>query len=157
MTDNDTQYLKLAISRSNESTTQGHFPAGAAIVADYLGEPPTFSTISGDATDFRHAEVRAIEGVVEQHQSTLDGAVLYASMEPCLMCLATAYWAGIRKVVYAIPKSKVKAEYYESSLTSESVNAQLLEPLEMIHLEELEGQALEIVRDWEKLQDTLAE
>ena len=49
----DTKYLKLAISRSSESVNQGHFPAGAAVVADYLGEPPTFSTISGDATDFR--------------------------------------------------------------------------------------------------------
>lgn len=145
----DTQCLQIAIARSKESATAGSFPAGAVIVAEDLGEPPTYSTISGNTADFRHAELKAIEGVVKQLQRNLDGVILYASMEPCIMCLTAAYWSGIRKIVYAIPKSRVKADYYGTELTTEEVNSKLLEPLDIIHLEELEEQALLVVHDWE--------
>jgi tRNA(Arg) A34 adenosine deaminase TadA len=30
----------------------------------------------------------------------LDGCVLYTSSEPCPMCLATAYWAGLDGIIY---------------------------------------------------------
>jgi tRNA(Arg) A34 adenosine deaminase TadA len=38
----------------------------------------------------------------------LDGCVLYTSSEPCPMCLATAYWAGLDGIVYgaAVADSK---------------------------------------------------
>ena len=31
----------------------------------------------------------------------LEGCVLYTSSEPCPMCLATAYWAGVDGIIYA--------------------------------------------------------
>ncbi len=30
----------------------------------------------------------------------LEGCILYTSSEPCPMCLATAYWAGLDGIVY---------------------------------------------------------
>jgi tRNA(adenine34) deaminase len=150
---NDGHHLRIAISRSKESAAKGNFPAGAAMFVDYKGNEVQYSSISGNETDFRHAEVRVIEDVVSQVVSEtnqkLTGSTLYASMEPCLMCLTTAYWAGIRRIIYAIPKSKLKPEYYESSLSTSDINNKLLERIELIHLAELEDQALSIVRECE--------
>ncbi len=144
-------YLKIAIARSRESAQQGRFPAGAIVVADYLGQPPFVSGISGDGKDFRHAEVRAIESAIELADRGLQDAVLYASMEPCLMCLTTAYWAGIRKIVYAIRRSEVDPGYYESNvIATEDLRKALNQDIEFIHLSDLEREALDVVHEWEK-------
>jgi len=36
----------------------------------------------------------------------LDGCTLYASSEPCPMCLSAAYWARISRIVFANPRSE---------------------------------------------------
>jgi guanine deaminase len=149
---NDEHYLRMAIARSRESMQKGKFPAAGMVMADYLGEPPTVSGISGDETDYRHGEIRAIEAAVEQIGRNLEGAVLYASMEPCLMCFMTAYWAGIRRIVYSIRRSEVDKSYYGSSIASSELNQSMDESIELVHLPDLESIALDIVREWEAAQ-----
>lgn len=54
-----------------------------------------------------HAEMFAIRkatSLVDEHN--LDGATMYGSHEPCLMCFSCAAWANINRVVYAIPASE---------------------------------------------------
>ena len=49
-----------------------------------------------------HAEMHAIRQACALVQSPkLDGCILYSSAEPCPMCLATAYWAGLDGIFYA--------------------------------------------------------
>src|SRR5699024_10480317 len=49
-----------------------------------------------------HAEVTAIRAACAQLGTfELPGAALYASCEPCPMCLATALWARIDRVGFA--------------------------------------------------------
>lgn len=148
----DNHYPQMAITRSRQSVQEGRFPAGAVIVADYLGEPPTFGAVSGNGvTDFRHAETRAIEGAIEQVQRNLAGATLYASMEPCLMCMTMIYWCGIRRVVHAIRQGQVDSSYYESDvITTADLARELRETIELTHLPDLENTALEIVHEWER-------
>ena len=48
-----------------------------------------------------HGEMEAIRNACKRMKVLkLDGCVLYTSSEPCPMCLATAYWAGLDGVVY---------------------------------------------------------
>jgi len=48
-----------------------------------------------------HAEMEAIRLACVTLQSfKLMGCTLYTSAEPCPMCMATCYWAGIEKVFY---------------------------------------------------------
>ena len=48
-----------------------------------------------------HGEMEAIRNACKRLKVLkLDGCVLYTSSEPCPMCLATAYWAGLDGIVF---------------------------------------------------------
>ena len=48
-----------------------------------------------------HGEMHAIrQACALLKKPKLDGCILYTSSEPCPMCLATAYWAGLDGIVY---------------------------------------------------------
>lgn len=48
-----------------------------------------------------HGEMQAIrEACKKLHSPHLEGCTLYTSAEPCPMCIATAYWAKIRRIVF---------------------------------------------------------
>jgi len=48
-----------------------------------------------------HAEVRVIRAATKRLKKTsLAGYTLYTTCEPCPMCMATALWAGLDRVVY---------------------------------------------------------
>jgi tRNA(Arg) A34 adenosine deaminase TadA len=48
-----------------------------------------------------HAEMHAIRQACSRLKTLkLDGCILYTSSEPCPMCLATAYWAGLDGLFY---------------------------------------------------------
>jgi tRNA(Arg) A34 adenosine deaminase TadA len=56
--------------------------------------------VSNDPT--AHAEVEAIRAAARKlKRFDLSDCVIYASCQPCPMCLSAIYWAGIRRVVYA--------------------------------------------------------
>ena len=81
LTDTDTRFLREAIRLASESVAEGGGPFGAVIV---LG-----------------GEVLA-RAALASHDLT--GATLYASCEPCPMCLGAIYWARISRLVYAASK-----------------------------------------------------
>ncbi len=39
---------------------------------------------------------------------TLAGCTIYATMEPCVMCMGAAFWAGISKVKYAVAEEDME-------------------------------------------------
>ncbi len=65
------------------------------------------------------------------------------------MCTGVAYWAGIRKIVYAVPKSKVFGNYYETAKETKNLFETFNEKIEFIHIKELEEEALMIVGERE--------
>ena len=80
-------------------------PFGAVIVKDgkIIGEGFNRVVSSNDPT--AHAEVVAIrEASKNINNFDLSGSVIYASCEPCPMCLAAIYWANIDEVFYANTK-----------------------------------------------------
>jgi guanine deaminase len=97
-------FLRRAIALSAraalEYSTGGAF--GAVLVRDgaIVAEGMNRVVASHDPT--WHAEMEAIRLACVTLQSfKLPGCVLYTSAEPCPMCLAAAYWAGIERIVFA--------------------------------------------------------
>lgn len=99
----DERHLARAVELSRNHMEQGEGgPFGAVIVRDkgVLAEGWNRVTSTNDPT--AHAEVVAIRRACQAlGVFSLEGATLYASCEPCPMCLASAYWARVSRIVYA--------------------------------------------------------
>lgn len=97
------RYLLHAISLAKNSVaSHGGGPFGAVIVKNgkIVGEGVNSVTTSLDCT--AHAEMNALRKACENLNTfNLSGCRLYASCEPCPMCLSAIYWSRISEVYYA--------------------------------------------------------
>lgn len=147
----DRQFLERAIEKAKQSVAAGGFPAGAIVVKNgqIISEAISVGNKLNDPTS--HGEMAAIREACKNLQtSDLSGSVLYASMQPCLMCLGAAMWSAITKIVFACSKDKVSDEYYGGHYETSAINTELIRPLEIVHFAQLEDASLAIVREWEK-------
>jgi tRNA(Arg) A34 adenosine deaminase TadA len=142
----DLEYLKQAIENSRKSFEAGNFPAGALVVKDGR---ILASAVNIPVPALLHPDSKALWEAFDK-VGPLTGATLYIGLESCLMCAGAAYWSGIRRVVYAVPKSKVSGDYYETHRDTSSLIASFNESIEMIRVPELEEEALDIIREWER-------
>lgn len=94
--------MKKAIELSIKNMDNGGGPFGAVIVKNgkIIAESGNSVTIDNDPT--AHAEVNAIR-VASKKLDTFDlsGCDIYASCEPCPMCLGAIYWAKIDNLFFA--------------------------------------------------------
>ncbi len=141
----DLKFLRLAIECSRQSLTKGNFAAGAVVVRDGV----VLATNIDSKSPALHEDSKAIADAYEKY-GVLTGATLYIGLESCLMCTCVGYWSGIRRVVYAIRKSKISQSYYEIPGDTNPVINSFAEKIERIHIPELEDEALSIVHEWEE-------
>jgi guanine deaminase len=148
----DKNYLKQAIAKAKESMNLGGFPAGALVVKNgkIIGEGVSMGNMLNDPTS--HGEMAAIREACKNLQNTdLAGAVLYSSLQPCLMCFGAAMWSSISKIIFACAQEKVSPAYYGGHYDLQKINPDLIHPIELIQLAQLEDESLALVREWEKI------
>ncbi|HUA96836.1 MAG TPA: nucleoside deaminase [Terracidiphilus sp.] len=78
-------------------------PFGASVVHTKTGELllRALNNVAGEFDPSAHAEVRAIRLATKRlKQLSLAGYTLYTTCEPCPMCMSTALWARLDRVVY---------------------------------------------------------
>ena len=104
MSDQDEAFMRRAIELSRQTSlvdsAGGVF--GAVIVKDgaIIAEGANRVVAENDPT--WHGEMEAIRKACKALGSfKLTGCVLYTSAEPCPMCAAASYWAGIERIYYA--------------------------------------------------------
>ena len=97
------KFMARAIEIAREAVdTEGTLPYAAIVVLDgeIIGEGLNRSVANCDPTS--HGEVEAIRDACRRLSLTsLKGAELYTSGEPCSMCVATMYQVGISRLYYA--------------------------------------------------------
>jgi tRNA(Arg) A34 adenosine deaminase TadA len=97
------RFMQEAINLALESVQRGNGgPFGAVIVRGdtIVGRGANQVTASNDPT--AHAEIIAIRDACRWLNTfRLADCELYASCEPCPMCLAAIYWARIKRICYA--------------------------------------------------------
>ncbi len=99
-------YMRLAIDASIKSIKNGGGPFGATVVKDGEVIAVSANSVTNDLDPTAHAEVNAIRLACKKLGTfDLSGCEIYASCEPCPMCLAAIYWARIDKLYYANTKS----------------------------------------------------
>jgi tRNA(Arg) A34 adenosine deaminase TadA len=107
----DEKYLRRAIAISQRSKANGNHPFGALLLSadhEVLLEAENQGRTENDATG--HAERILLTNASKTiSQEVLSGATLYTSAEPCAMCAGAAYWVGIKRVVYGLSETRLKA------------------------------------------------
>ena len=111
-------------------------PFGAVVVRNgaVVGEGENRVLVTNDPT--AHAEVVAIRNATAKlGHFSLAGATLYASSEPCPLCLAASYWARVDRVVYANDKSVASRAGFDDTFFYEELarpRAERTVPLEAV-------------------------
>lgn len=97
--------MRLAIDASRRALAAGDGPYGATLVAAdgrVLHTAANTRHSSGDCT--AHAEMVLVrEAEARLGIEALRGSTVYASGEPCAMCSGALFWAGVRRIVFAVP------------------------------------------------------
>lgn len=149
----DKQYLKLAVEQAKKSVNQGGFPAGAVVVKDnkIISKGVSLGFKLNDLTS--HAETSSIREACKSLQTTnLEGATLYASIQPCLMCFSVANWAGISKIVFGCKKTDemVENNYYEGTTDINEINERNNRKIKLVFVSDYEQEMLGLVKNWEE-------
>ena len=151
----DNELLGLAIKIAGEGIVDGAGPFGAVITmnGDIIASSGNRVVLDSDPT--AHAEILAIRkaaSVLNTHD--LNGCILYASCEPCPMCLGAIYWAGIKKVVYSASRHDAASAGFNDEFIYNEID---LNPSErkVTFIRVSDPEAGEVFRKWENFDDRI--
>ena len=111
-------FLRRAVELATENARLARGgPFGAVVTRgdEVLAEGVNQVTYLKDPT--AHAEVQAIRAACAKlERFDLRGCVIYASCEPCPMCLGAIYWARLDALYYAATREDASAAGFDDSL-----------------------------------------
>jgi guanine deaminase len=140
--------IELSARAALEFSTGGAF--GAVIVKDgsIVSEGMNRVVASHDPT--WHAEMEAIRmACITLQTFKLTGCTLYTSAEPCPMCLATSYWAGLEKIYYS---ASVEDALTYGNFDDSFIYEELALPKEKRKLQLHQSMRDEAIEVWKKYQ-----
>ncbi len=106
----DEQFMRLALAEAAAAAREDEVPIGAVIVRQgrVIGRGRNACERLHDAT--AHAEILAISAAGQALDSwRLEGCTLYATLEPCPMCMGACLNARVQRVVFGAPEPKAGA------------------------------------------------
>lgn len=117
------KFLREAVRLSRDKMDAGEGgPFGAVVVKDgqIIGRGWNRVTSANDPT--AHAEVEAIRNACTALGTfSLEGCELYASCEPCPMCLAATYWARLDALYFAATRNDAADAGFDDALLYEEI------------------------------------
>ena len=120
------RYLQRALVLAKQNIADGGRPFGAVLVRndEIVAESVNTFHLSGDPT--AHAELNAVRDLAaRQGSAALRECVIYASGQPCPMCLSALYLTGVGEVFFA--NSNQDGEPFQ--LSTAAIYQQLQQPL----------------------------
>jgi len=145
--------MRKAINLSIENVKRGGGPFGAVIAKDgkIISTGVNRVTKSNDPT--AHAEIDAIRKAARKLGTfDLSGCEIYASCEPCPMCLGAIYWAHLNKLYYGNSKTDAKEIGFDDSFIYDELE---LSPADRkITMQSLlPDEAMRAFEDWKNKED----
>ena len=151
----DAEFLAEAVALAQDNAAQGGRPFGAVVVREGQVLSRGVNRIQAENDPTAHAELLALRDAGRALASPrLDGCTVYASGQPCPMCLAAMRMAGVTRVLFA--HSNAEAEPY--GLSTAAIAAELSQPLEtqgwaeIRHLPQAPGSAAGLYGAWQARQ-----
>jgi guanine deaminase len=154
------EFLARSIRLATANVLNSGGPFGAMIVT---ADGRTFdgvNRVTADNDPTAHAEVTAIRTACRELGTfDLTGAVLYTSCEPCPMCLASALWARVERVVFAADRHDAASVGFDDAVFYEYFENQdrnSLMPVSKLELNDSQGNApLEPFNTWNTLESRI--
>lgn len=147
------ELMQRAIELSVQNVQQGGGPFGAVIArhGEVLAEGVNRVTANHDPT--AHAEVQAIREAARRLGTfDLTGCDIYASCEPCPMCLGAIYWARLDHLYYAATQHDAAGAGFDDAFIYHEL---ALDPKErsLPTQQLLHGESLQAFADWRDKED----
>ena len=150
------KFMREAIRLSLEKMRGNHGgPFGAVVVrhGKIVGRGWNRVTSTNDPT--AHAEVVAIREACRRLKTfQLDDCELYASCEPCPMCLAAIYWARFKEVCFANTRRDAARIGFDDDFLYHEVSKPVARrkiPMKQL----LRCEALKVFAEWETKPDKI--
>ncbi len=150
------KFMKEAIRLADEKMRQGvGGPFGAVIVKDDTIIAHGFNMVTSSNDPTAHAEIVAIRNACSALKDfSLAGCVIYINCEPCPMCLAAMYWAGIEKVYYAATRQDAaEIGFADDFIYNEIAKEPSQRTIPSKQL--MRPEALRVFKAWEDLEDKI--
>ena len=130
-------------------------PFGAVVVRNGMIVSRGWNQVTSTNDPSAHAEIVAIRKACKELETFwLGDCELYVNCEPCPMCLAAVYWAGIRKIHYAADREDaVNAGFGDDYIAREIVRPAAERNMEVER--GLRDDALEAFDIWNKMEDKI--
>ena len=147
------KFMLRAIELSIKSASGIGGPFGCVVVKDNMivAEGSNKVTFSNDPT--AHAEIVAIRDACKKLNTfNLSGCDIYASCEPCPMCLSAIYWSQIANIYYANTRDDAKKINFDDSMIYSEFSKKIEDrriPIKQMLREE----ALKALDIWDKKTD----
>ncbi len=118
VTPEDSRFMQIAIDQAKNAD----YPFGAIIVRDNkvlaLGRNSTKRNHDPTA----HAVMVAIRAFLEGHEpEDFKAATIYASGEPCPMCMGAIIWCGFKRLVYAASIAQLSNKIEQIDVTARRI------------------------------------
>ena len=154
MSTSEQQFLDRAIELSRQGMQSGKGgPFGCVIVKNgaIIGEGYNQVSTTNDPT--AHAEVVAIRNACKALNSfQLTDCDVYASCEPCPMCLGAIYWARPRRVIYANTKEDAASINFDDQFIYDEIEKPgSQKAIEFIH--HPDAKAIEVFKEWTNMEN----
>ena len=151
----DKQLMQKAINLSIENIGRGGGPFGAVIAKEGKIISTGVNRVTKNNDPTAHAEIDAIRKAARKLGTfDLSGCEIYASCEPCPMCLSAIYWAHLDKIYYANTKTDAKNIGFDDSFIYDEIQ---LKPAERkVAMQRLLPEEAKIAfEDWENKTDKI--
>lgn len=115
---NDAYWMGIALREAKKAGNRGEIPIGAIVVKDDAIIGRGYNVREGKQDPVAHAEIIAIRQAARKVNNwRLTGAILYVTLEPCLMCMGGMLLARIDKLVFGChdPKGGAAGSLYDLS------------------------------------------
>lgn len=149
-------FMEIAINIAKDGMNKNEGgPFGCVVVQDekIIGKGNNKVTSKNDPT--AHAEIEAIRNACQHLNSfQLSGCTIYASCEPCPMCLGAIYWARPDKVFYGASKKDAAQIGFDDDFIYKEL--ELPNDKKRISFEQINRKkALEIFKNWNDKKDKI--
>lgn len=105
--DNHLKYMQLAYYQAQKAFDIMEVPVGAVIVKDDKVIGAGYNKKETYKSPISHAEIEAIQAACKNTNDwRLNGASLYVTAEPCIMCAGAILHARIDKVYFGVKEPK---------------------------------------------------